>query len=165
MKKDIKELTTMIKTLIMLFVVLWIAFAFILGVKMAPNDDMEPRISAGDILIYYRIAKEPNIREVIVLNKNDTDYVGRVIAQGGDTVEITKDANLIVNGNMVIEDNIFYSTPYYEGYVEYPLILKNGEYFVLADRREGGEDSRYFGPVARKDIKGTVIGQFRRNSI
>lgn len=149
----------------MLFIILWITFAFILGIKMAPNDDMKPRISAGDILVYYRIAKTPTVQEVVVLKKNKTDYIGRVIAKSGDTVEITKEASLIVNGNMVVEDNIYFSTPYYEGFTEYPLTLKEDEYFVLADKREGGEDSRYYGPVNKKEIKGTVIGQFRRNGI
>jgi signal peptidase I len=132
---------------------------------MAPNDDMSPRISAGDVLLYYRIDKAPNAQDVIVLNKNGTDYVGRVVAAPGDTVDITKEDALIVNGNMVVEDNIFYKTPYYEGFLEYPLTLGEGEYFVLADKREGGEDSRYYGPVQKGDIKGTVIGQFRRTGI
>lgn len=132
---------------------------------MAPNDDMRPRISAGDIVVYYRLNKTPAIQDVVVLKKNNTDYVGRVIAKSGDTVEITKDAALIVNGNMVIEDMIYYSTPYYEGYVEYPLKLNEGEYFVLCDKREGGEDSRYYGAVKSNEIKGVVFGLFRRTGI
>ena len=154
-----------VKNLLVLFVLLWLVFAFFLGIKMAPNDDMKPKIGAGDILVYYRIAKAPSIQDVIVLEKNDTQYVGRVIAKPGDTVDITKEANLIVNGNMVIEDEIYYSTPYYEGYLEYPVKLVDDEYFVLADKREGGEDSRYYGPISRKDIRGTVIGLFRRNGL
>lgn len=160
-----RELTEMLKNMLMLLIILWAVFAFFLGIKMAPNDDMNPRISAGDILIYYRIDKSPKAQDVVVLNKNGTDYVGRVVAVGGDTVDITKEDALIINGNMVIEDNIFYKTPYYEGFVEYPLTLADGEYFVMADKREGGEDSRYYGKVFKEEIKGTVIGQFRRDGI
>lgn len=160
-----REVLDMLKNVLMLLILLWAVFTFFLGIKMAPNEDMSPRISAGDILVYYRIAKDPKAEDVVVVKKNGTDYVGRVIAKGGDSVDITKDEALIVNGNMVVEDNIFYSTPYYEGFVEYPLTLNADEYFILADKREGGEDSRYYGPVSKSEIKGTVIGQFRRGGI
>jgi len=163
--KELKNLLGMIQNFGLLVLMLWFAFAFFLGIKMAPNDDMKPRISAGDILVYYRIDKDPSAQDVVVLKKNDTDYVGRVVAVEGDTVDITDESALIVNGNMVIEDMIYYTTPRYEGFVEYPVKLKQGECFVLADKREGGEDSRYYGPVNKKEIKGTVIGQFRRSNI
>ena len=164
-REEIKSLISSLQNLLLLFLVLWITFAFILGIKMAPNDDMSPRISAGDILVYYRILKDPSVQDVVLVKKNDTEYVGRVVAKGGDVVEVTDESALIINGNMVAEDKIYYSTPYYEGFVEYPIKLKDDEVFILADMREGGEDSRYFGPVKTKEIKGTIIGQFRRANI
>ena len=91
--------------------------------------------------------------------------MGRVVAAGGDTVEVTEQGQLVVNGNSMIETNIFYSTPEYAGFVEYPLTLGPGEYFVLADYRNGGADSRFFGPVKQSDILGTVITIIRRNSL
>ena len=71
----------------------------------------------------------------------------------------------IINGNQVVEPNIFYNTPKYEGYVEFPLTLGEGECFVLADSRRGGTDSRFFGPVNRDEIVGTVITILRRNNL
>ena len=65
----------------------------------------------------------------------------------------------------MIESNIFYSTPRYEGFVEYPLVLGEDECFVLVDKRNGGEDSRYYGPVDKDEILGTVITVVRRNSL
>lgn len=150
------------KSLIALCLVLWLLFAFCIGVKMAPNDDMKPRISAGDLLIYYRIDTMISADDVVIVKKNGTEYVGRVVAKGGDTVNVTKEENLIVNGNMVSEDSIYYSTPQYEGFTDYPVKLKADECFVLADKREGGEDSRYYGPVKIDEIKGTLVGLIRR---
>ena len=63
------------------------------------------------------------------------------------------------------ESNIFYKTPAYEGAVAYPLTLSSGEYFVLGDFREGAKDSRYFGPIERKEIKGKVLVVLRRKEI
>lgn len=94
-----------------------------------------------------------------------TTFVCRVVAGPGDTVEVTDGERLLVNGNAVIETNIFYNTPRYEGFVEYPLTLGENQYFVLADYRNGGADSRFFGVVNRDEILGTVITILRRNNL
>ena len=94
-----------------------------------------------------------------------TTFVCRVAAGPGDTVEISEGERLIVNGNTMIETNIFYSTPEYAGFVEYPLTLGEGQYFVLADARNGGADSRFFGAVDEEDILGPVITIMRRNNL
>ena len=160
-----KDFVRMMTSLAMTLVMIWLLFAFFLGVKMAPNDDMLPKIGAGDVVIYYRIDKDPALNDVMMIKKNDTDYLGRVVACGGDEVNITDEGALYVNGNQVIEDQIFYQTQPYEGFVDYPLRLATDECFILADSRDGGEDSRYYGAVKKKEIKGTVIGLFRKNRI
>ena len=40
-----------------------------------------------------------------------------------------------------------------------------GEYFILVDKRESGEDSRYYGMVKEKEIKGSVVTIIRRNNL
>ena len=92
-------------------------------------------------------------------------FVCRVVAGPGDTVRISVGERLVVNGNSMIETNIFYPTPEYEGFMEYPVTLGEGEYFVLADYRNGGADSRFFGAVSEDEILGTVITILRRNNL
>ena len=92
-------------------------------------------------------------------------FVCRVIACPGDTVEITEERGLTVNGNSLIEMNIYSVTRPYEGYMEYPVKLGEGEYFVLSDSRNGGVDSRYFGVVKQEEIQGVVITILRRNNL
>ena len=92
-------------------------------------------------------------------------YVCRVVAREGDIVDVTEEQGLIVNGNAVIESNIFHQTRPYEDRVEYPLKLEAGQYFVMADLRNGGMDSRYFGPVSKEEIQGVVITLLRRNNL
>ena len=94
-----------------------------------------------------------------------TQFICRVVAGPGDTVEISEGERLIVNGNAMIESGIFYNTPEYVGFVEYPLKLGTDEYFVLADYRNGGADSRFFGAVRKSEILGTVITIMRRNNL
>ena len=142
---------------------IWIMFGVIFGVLRMPNGDMSPRIDYGDLLMYYRLDKSFKPDQVVVLEKNDTTYVGRVIAVGGDSVEISDEGRLMINGNAVVEQKISGPTPRYEGFVEYPVKLQSNEYFILVDVRDGGEDSRYYGVVNKKEIKGSVFSLFRRN--
>ena len=45
------------------------------------NEDMAPRISAGDLVLYYRLNKQPLAGDIIICNKNGKQYVDRVIAK------------------------------------------------------------------------------------
>lgn len=160
--KELKQFLQFVRSLAFILLILWLTFTFAVGIKMVPNDDMSPSLNAGDIMMYYRIGNAYGAQDVIVFKKNGTEYVGRIVAKGGDTVEITKEENLVINGNMVTEDKIYSSTPMYEGFQDYPVTLASDEFFVLSDERQGGEDSRYFGAVNESEVKGIVIGLFRR---
>ena len=152
-------------------IVLWVLLFQVVGIVICPGADMHPRIDAGDMVLYYRLDKDVKAQDVIVLQKTIGEQtepqvlVLRVVAVAGDTVEITGGERLMVNGNIMIEPDIFYSTPRYESPVEYPLKLEEGQCFVLADSRNGGMDSRYFGPVTTDEILGTVITIVRRNKL
>ena len=152
-------------TALAVVIVIWLMVSVVFGFMVAPNGDMYPRIDSGDLLLFYRFDKNVHSQDVVVLDKNDTRYVGRVIAIEGDTVDITDDERLIINGNTVSEPNIFYSTSRYEGFVNYPLTLGKDECFVLVDSREKGEDSRYYGVVKTDEIRGTVITVVRRTNL
>jgi len=170
-EKSVKRYQFFLLQLIIVIFVVWILFFKIIGLTHMPSDDMSPRMDSGDMVLFYRLDTDVQSQDIIVIEKTTPDspkekqlYISRVVAAPGDTVEI-KDDRLIVNGNAVVESNIFYTTPAYEDYVEYPVTLASDECFVLADMREGGTDSRYFGPVKKSEIQGTVITIFRRNKL
>lgn len=151
--------------LVILLIFLWLLFGVFFGITPMRGDDMFPRISAGDLLLYYRLEKNYNSGDVLVFKKQGKLSTGRVIAHGGDSVEITGEGELKVNGSIVIESNVFYKTYPYGETVKYPLKLKKGEVFLLCDYREGGKDSRYFGAISKKEIKGKVITVLRRSDL
>ena len=151
---------------VLLFVIiLYALFAHIVGITSMPNADMYPRIDSGDFLMYYRLDKEPKAQDIVVFTKNDTKYVGRVIAVGGDNVEITDDGVVNINGYSMSETNIVYETYPLKGFTKYPLTLQADECFIMMDQRKGTEDSRYFGPVKYSEIEGTVISIMRRSNL
>ena len=49
--------------------------------------------------------------------------------------------------------------------IDYPVTLREGEYFVLGDRRDEAKDSRDFGPVKTDKIKGKVFSVIREKNI
>ena len=160
-----EEITTFFTRLAVLVILLLILFGLIFGITPMKNDDMSPRISAGDLMLYYRLDRDFISDDVVVFTKNGEQYTGRIVAVGGDSVEITEDAQLVVNGGIVMDSDIIYTTPQYESDVTYPIQLAEDEYFILCGYREGARDSRYFGPVNASEIKGKVITVIRRSNL
>ena len=151
--------------LLIVISVLWLLFGFVIGVAIAPNDDMSPAVRSKDLLLYYRLDQSYLAQDTVVFVKNNTTYIGRVVAVSGDSVDISDDGKLIINGHTVSEPEIRNATPRYEGFVKYPVQLGNDEYFILADARGGAEDSRYFGTVERSEIYGKAFALIRRHGI
>ena len=159
------QLQTFFLNALLIVTAVWLLCGLVLGFTTVPNGDMSPNLKAGDLLMYYQLSKDFVAQDVVVLKKNDTVYVGRIVAKGGDTVDITDSGNLVINGNNMIESNIYQPTVRYEGFINYPVSLSDGEYFVLADLRSSGEDSRYYGTVSESEILGKVITVVRRDHL
>ena len=164
-KRLIAEIHAFLVKAAIMAVTLWVIFGVVFGVMPMKDQSMMPKLAAGDLLLYYRLDRTPGDREVVVFEKEGKTYVGRVVARGGDTVEIREDALLQINRNAIVENEIYYSTEPYEEGIKYLVTLTDEEVFILCDYREGAKDSRYFGPVTKKELKGTVITAIRRSGI
>ena len=160
-----EDIWSFFSKLIMMVLLLWILFGVLFGITPMQNNDMSPRISAGDLLLYYRLEDTLRTNDVVVFEKDGKEYTGRIVGKGGESVEITEDSRLKINGSNVMESDIFYTTPRYDDSVAYPVDLAEDEYFILCDYREGARDSRYFGAVKRSEIKGKVITILRRSNL
>ena len=151
--------------LVVLLVTMYLLFFVFFGVTAMGSNDMKPTLRAGDLLLYYRLKEEYLAGDLVVYEVEGKERVGRVVAVGGDVVEITEDNVLRINGSSMIETDIYYSTPPYEDSVPYPLTVPEGSYFILCDYRDGGKDSRYFGAIATDQIEGQIISAIRRSQL
>jgi signal peptidase I len=154
----------LIKLLVVLLVV-WAIFTFVFGIRQVSGETMYPRLRDGDLILYYRLEQDYQIGDVVTFKEEGEKLQGRIVAQGGDVVELTDDGQLMVNGNIQNEE-IFYVT--FEGAfqdTEFPYTVEADSYFVLSDFRTDGYDSRNFGAVSRKDLDGKVITLLRRRGI
>ena len=89
----------------------------------------------------------------MVLERNGTLLIKRVVAIGGDRVAI-EDGVLVINGVREREPYVDYSLTD-ESYSA-PLRVPAGKVFVLGDNRPFSRDSRAWGPIDADDVIGRV---------
>ena len=160
------DIKTFLSRAVLLIGVIVALFSLLFGFHAQKDNSMAPKLSSGDLLLYYRLDDDFKTQDVVVYEKNGKVRSGRVVAKAGDSVDIPEDGGLIINGSQMIETDIFYSTGRREdGMISYPLTLSVNQVFVLGDYREGAEDSRTFGPVNKAEIKGKVITVLRRSGL
>ena len=157
--------TRFLLKMLVLVLILVLLFGVVFGVTPMKGDDMKPKLAPGDLLLYFRLESNYLRNDVVVIRVDGVKYVGRIIGMPGESIEITPDKELLINGVKVDEEEIFYPTPMYSDAVNYAIQMQGDEYFILCDKRETARDSRYFGPVKNDEIKGKVITAIRRSDI
>ena len=164
-EKDKKDIASFLLHIAVTVAAVWVVFTFVFGMMTAPDETMYPRVRNGDLVLFFRLEQTYNVGDVVAIREDGRRYLGRIAAVGGDTVDLSDDGDLIVNGNVQNEE-IFYPTLKDEdSSVQYPVELKEDEYFILSDFRTEGADSREYGPVIRSQVKGKVIALLRRRGI
>jgi signal peptidase I len=143
---------------------LWSIFTFVFGIRQMHGETMYPKLRDGDLMLYYRLEQDYHNDDVVVYKVNGQTCVARIVAQGGDVVEVNSDGELLVNGNVQAEE-IFYPTEADPIGITYPYTVEADSYFMLCDFRTESADSRYYGAVSKADFCGKVITILRRREI
>jgi signal peptidase I len=128
---------------------------------MVEGSSMEPAFETGQILMVSRLhylLHDPERGDIVIFHLPEDvsqDYIKRVIAVPGDTVEI-RDASVYLNGTLL--DETYINEPCTAAYCDNRLwTLGPDEYFVMGDNRNHSSDSRIFGPVKQHYLLGKVI--------
>jgi signal peptidase I len=111
-----------------------------------PSGSMEPTLLNGDQILVDRTksARNPNKGDIIVFEYPEDpskDFVKRVIAVGGETVEV-KNKALYVNGKVMAELYVVHNDvdifPASQNPRDYfgPHVVPSGSYFVMGDNRD-----------------------------
>ena len=124
------------------------------------GNSMYPTYEDGQMLFINRLA-EPTRGSVVVIkdtNEGEEDHllIKRVIGLPGEMLEI-KDGCVYINGQQLVEGYLQDGVETYPA--EYGTYENIGSdyYFVMGDNRSESKDSRYIGPINKKDIIGVVI--------
>jgi len=128
-----------------------------LPVFQLSGSNMEPALQNGDVVLSVKrtVFKQG---ETIVFNLDHKILVKRVIAVGGDTVNIAADGTVTVNGTILDE-------PYVKEKslgscdLVFPYTVPVKAYFVMGDDRAASVDSRasVVGSISPEMILGKVI--------
>ena len=122
------------------------------------SHSMQPNFFEGQFILVNKLAYrfgDPDRGDVIVFhNPNNTneDYIKRVIALPGDTLEIHNQA-IYINGQALEE-------PYNANPIRPsdqpvgPLVIESDHLFVMGDNRPNSSDSRRFGQISQDLIVG-----------
>lgn len=169
-----------IKSLLIALILALFIRTFIVQAYKIPSGSMIPTLLIGDYLLVNKLAyglknpfteeffylwKLPERKEIVVFTyplDKKLDFIKRVIALPGDTIEIVN-KKVYVNG-----------IPLEESYVQWnsseifpknlsprdnfgPVVVPPGYIFVLGDNRDQSYDSRFWGFVPVKFLKGKAL--------
>ena len=124
------------------------------GPSMRPTLQSQERLVVNKFIYDFRAPQKGEILVFEYPRDTSRDFIKRVIATPGDTIEI-KDGRVYVNDQMLDEDYILEKTR-----SEYPkATVPQGTVFVMGDNRNNSEDSRFadVGFVPYKLIKGKAV--------
>lgn len=144
------------KKFLLLLLAVYLVFRFVIGFSVVSGVSMNDTLTDGDLVLYTRIHGEIERGDIISVGIPSGEYyVKRVVALGGDVVDL-RDGVLYVNGEPETGDFIKGATYPEEGSFTYPYTIALGDAFVLGDNREESIDSRFFGAVNLRQVKGVL---------
>jgi signal peptidase I len=181
---------------------IWLVLStFVVQAYFIPSPSMEKTLLVGDVLFVNKFlfgahvpilnARTPPVREpvpgdivVFMSPIEDSILVKRLIAVGGDTIEMRQGA-MYRNGKALEEPYIQNTNPtwtlddytrqqmrtmqlpHYIGPTpaEYlpdvhdwgPLVVPKDSLWMMGDHRDGSRDSRFWGLVPRRNVRGTPV--------
>lgn len=137
---------------------------FVFQAFYIPSESMETTLFQGDRILVNKVSyrlHDINRGDVVVFRRPDDqpgdirDLIKRVIGLPGDTVE-GRNSQILVNGQLLVE-------PYLgdDQFADFgPVMVAEGEYFMMGDNRDQSLDSRRFGTIPQDRVIGRAFVLF-----
>jgi signal peptidase I len=149
---------------------------FVVQAFKIPSGSMLPTLEIGDHILVNKFIygprlevpmtqwalgqlpglREPHPGDIIVFiypRERDKDFIKRVVAVAGQTIEV-HGTKLTIDGKVQEDPHAHYSGTH----VDFgPFTVPAGHVFVMGDNRDQSYDSRFWGPVPMSDIKGLAM--------
>lgn len=159
----VKELLSLIIYIGVVIIICYFIVTFVGQRTTVNGSSMENTLKDGDNLWIDKFTyhfRDPKRFDIVVFPYQDEDvfYIKRIIGLPGETVQITSDGAILIDGERLIEsygkEVIFDS-----GTASEPHTLGEDEYFVLGDNRNDSRDSRWadVGDIDKEEIVGKAV--------
>ena len=128
-----------------------------LPVFQVSGSNMDPALTNGDTIVAAR-EKAFHRGDIVVFHYDSKVLVKRVIALGGDTVSISSDGTVSVNG-AVLDEPYVSSKSLGQCDIQFPYTVPANHLFVLGDDRASSLDSRVgmIVPVGMEQVVGKAV--------
>ncbi|MFH1643810.1 MAG: signal peptidase I [bacterium] len=143
-------------------IVLAIMFFGFARLHRVSGNCMEPAVKDGQIVFLNYILpylRKYQIGDIILFKHEEKTWISRIVALETDTIQISE-GSVIVNGVSLQDPKIHrrWENWRYGNYaIDEPFQVPLGKVFALSDNLSAQhDDSRVFGPVAKKFILGLV---------
>ena len=144
-------------TIVVVAAIAVLVASIFLPVLRVTGSSMQPSFASGNVLVAVK-TRDYLPGDVCSFYYNNKLIIKRVIATGGDVLEIDEDGRVSVNGLVLDESYVQY---YDLGMcdIEFPYRVPDEQLFVMGDNRASSVDSRVqaFGCISKEELMGKIV--------
>ena len=142
-----RELYEWVQALVGSVLAVVLVFTFVIRLIGVDGHSMVPTLQDGDRLLVLNSIWDHDYQygDIVVLRKDtflEEPIVKRVIATGGQTVDIDFGEGVVYVDGTALEEDYINELTYLEEGTEFPLTVPEGAVFVMGDNRNRSSDSR-----------------------
>ena len=148
-------------SLVFAIIIILVVFSFVLRIVGVNGDSMNPTLENGQWLTVKAINQTIDRGDIVVItqpNVLNEPLIKRVIAVGGDTLDINFDTGDVIVNDKVIKEPYISAKTRKSGDFVGPITIPEGYVFVMGDNRNDSLDSRFnvIGLIDERYILGVV---------